>query len=106
MLQCFKGDITAHPVEAIVNAANTQLWHSGGVAEHICRAAGPTFQTMCNAVVAALPQGNVEVGSCVVTDAGDLQCSKVIHAVGPNFASMSWLFVLTMHGLCEHSLGV
>ena len=62
------------------------LWHSGGIAGHISRAAGPNFQTMCNAISAALPQGIVEVGSCVVTEAGQLPCDKVIHAVGPNFA--------------------
>ena len=85
--QVFKGNITTHPVDAIVNAANSKLWHSGGVAEHICRAAGHNFQTMCNAAVANLPGGQVQVGDCVVTDAGELECSKVIHAVGPNFKS-------------------
>lgn len=84
--------VTTHPVDAIVNAANSKLWHTGGVAEHICRAAGHNFQTMCNAAVARLPGGKVEVGECVVTDAGELECSKVIHTVGPNFASkFVWL---------------
>lgn len=86
VLQAFKADISKHSCGAIVNAANSQLWHSGGVAEHISRAAGPDFQTMCNAVRAALPQGIVEIGSCTVTDAGSLPCDKVIHAVGPNIA--------------------
>ena len=40
---------------------------------------------MCDAVRAAQPQDMVEVGSCVVTSAAQLPCSKVIHAVGPNF---------------------
>lgn len=68
-----------------MNAANCQLSHSGGVAEHICRAAGPGFQAMCDAARTAQPRGMVEVGTCVVTSAGQLPCSKVIHAVGPNF---------------------
>ena len=84
-LQAFKGDITQHACGAIVNAANSQLLHSGGVAEHISRAAGPGFQAMCDAVRAAQPQGVVKVGSCVMTDAGQLPCTKVIHAVGPDF---------------------
>lgn len=82
--QVFKEDITKHACGAMVNAANSQLWHSGGIADHICRAAGPDFQATCNAHRAALPQ--VLVGTCVVTDAGYLPCTKVIHAVGPNFA--------------------
>ena len=102
VVQVFKGNITAHPVDAIVNAANSKLWHSGGVAEHICRAAGHSFQTMCNAVVAALP--NLAVGDCVVTDAGELECSKVIHAVGPNFASkFVWL---KPSSTCSHASSV
>jgi len=90
-MQVVKGDITVQTVAAIVNAANSQLWHSGGVAEHISRAAGPNFQAMCNMAVAATPQKQVDVGCCVVTDAEELPCSKVIHAVGPNFAGIKKL---------------
>ena len=85
-MQVYKEDITKHACGAIVNAANSKLLHTGGVAAHISTVAGPSFQTMCNAEAAALPGGVVEVGNCLVTDAGELPCTKVIHAVGPNFA--------------------
>ena len=76
-----------HACGGVVNAANCQLLHSGGVAKHVCKAAGPGFQATCDAVRTAQPRGTVEVASCVVTSAGQLPCSKVIHTVGPNFFS-------------------
>lgn len=85
-MQVYKEDITKHACGAIVNAANCKLLHSGGVAAYLSTAAGSQFQAMCSAKAAALPRGTVEVGNCLVTDAGELPCTKVIHAVGPNFA--------------------
>ncbi|KAL3130378.1 poly ADP-ribose polymerase [Trebouxia sp. C0009 RCD-2024] len=86
LVQVYKEDITKHACGAIVNAANCKLLHTGGVAAYISTAAGPHFQAMCSAEAAALPGGAVEVGNCLVTDAGELPCTKVIHAMGPNFA--------------------
>lgn len=40
-LQLVQGDITAETVDAIVNAANSQLRHGGGVAGVISRRDGP-----------------------------------------------------------------
>lgn len=85
----FKEDITKHACGALVNAANSKLLHAGGVAEHISTAAGPNFQGMCSAAASALPGGVVQVGNCLVTDAGRLPCTKVIHAVGPHFAGQT-----------------
>jgi O-acetyl-ADP-ribose deacetylase (regulator of RNase III) len=67
-------DITALAVDAIANAANTQLLHGGGVAGAISRAGGPAVQRESHA---AAPIG---LGEAVATSAGEMPCRWVIHA--------------------------
>jgi O-acetyl-ADP-ribose deacetylase (regulator of RNase III) len=67
-------DITALAVDAIANAANTQLLHGGGVAGAISRAGGPAVQRESHAVA---PVG---LGEAVETTAGDMPARWVIHA--------------------------
>ena len=74
-------DITGEAVDAIVNAANTQLANAGGVARAISNAAGPELQRACNELVAE--RGPLSTGEAVATDAFRLPCHKVIHTVGP-----------------------
>jgi O-acetyl-ADP-ribose deacetylase len=69
-----EGDITALEVDAIANAANTQLKHGGGVAGAIVRAGGRDIQRESDA---AAP---IELGSAVATGAGSLPARWVIHA--------------------------
>ena len=76
-----QGDITEESVDAIVNAANGQLAHGGGVAGAIARKAGPPLEEESRRWVAL--HGPVETGSIAVTGAGSLPCQWVIHAVGP-----------------------
>lgn len=68
------GDITRIEADAIVNAANTQLWMGGGVAGAIRRAGGAVIERE------AMAQGPIPVGQAVVTSAGMLPCRHVIHA--------------------------
>ncbi|MCL4287242.1 MAG: macro domain-containing protein [Thermoleophilia bacterium] len=77
MIELVRGDITEQRVDAIVNAANPDLAHGGGVAAAIARAAGPDLARES----AAHPP--VPVGSAAATTAGDLPARWVIHAVGP-----------------------
>jgi O-acetyl-ADP-ribose deacetylase len=74
-----KGDITAHEVDAIVNAANKRLMGGGGVDGAIHEAGGPTILRELRRDYAS----GCSTGEAVVTAAGDLKAKFVIHAVGP-----------------------
>jgi putative ATPase len=80
-LALVQGDITLEMVDAIVNAANSQLRHGGGVAGAIVRRGGAAIQDESDAWVAA--HGPVAADQPAVTGAGRLACKAVIHAVGP-----------------------
>jgi O-acetyl-ADP-ribose deacetylase (regulator of RNase III) len=80
-LEIIQGDITTLAVDAIVNAANTELQHGGGVAGVISRKGGPTIQAESDAIIAA--QGPLETGDAVITSGGKLPAKFVIHTPGP-----------------------
>jgi O-acetyl-ADP-ribose deacetylase len=67
-------DITALAVDAIANAANTQLKHGGGVAGAISRAGGPAVQDESDA------KAPIGLGEAVETSGGDMPARWVIHA--------------------------
>jgi O-acetyl-ADP-ribose deacetylase (regulator of RNase III) len=81
-IELMVGDITRVDVEAIVNAANSELWMGGGVAGAIKRAAGPIVEQE------AMTQGPIQPGQAVATSAGALSPPNrwVIHAatMGPD----------------------
>jgi putative ATPase len=81
IIRIVQGDLTAETVDAIVNAANEQLMHGGGVAGAISRRGGPSIQRESTAWVRE--HGPVRTGSAAITGAGSLPCRHVIHAVGP-----------------------
>jgi O-acetyl-ADP-ribose deacetylase (regulator of RNase III) len=73
-IEFLKGDITDMAVDAIVNAANTDLKLGSGVAGAIRRKGGARIQEACDEV------GRIRLGEAAVTTAGNLKAFYVIHA--------------------------
>jgi O-acetyl-ADP-ribose deacetylase (regulator of RNase III) len=73
-LEVIAGDITQLDVDAITNAANTQLKHGGGVAAAISGAAGPELQRESD------EKAPIGLGDAVETSGGELPARYVIHA--------------------------
>jgi len=76
-IEVHRGDITDMDVDAIVNAANSELAPGGGVCGAIHRAAGPRLAEACDAL------GGCATGQARITPGFDLKARQVIHAVGP-----------------------
>jgi O-acetyl-ADP-ribose deacetylase len=72
--EVLQADVTKLDVDAITNAANTELRHGGGVAGAIARAAGPELER------ASRERAPIGLGEAVETPAGELPCKWVIHA--------------------------
>ena len=86
-LEVLQADVTKLEVDAIANAANTQLMHGGGVAGAISRAGGPDVQRESD------ERAPVGLGEAVETTAGDMPARWVIHAAtmelgGPTSAAI------------------
>jgi O-acetyl-ADP-ribose deacetylase (regulator of RNase III) len=73
-LEVIAADVTKLDVDAIANAANTQLRHGGGVAGAISRAGGPEVQRESD------EKAPIGLGEAVETTAGDMPARWVIHA--------------------------
>ena len=78
-----QGDLVNMKVGAIVNAANEQLQHGGGLARAISVAAGPGFQVTSQNMVAH--RGPISVTEAVPQEAHRMPCRYVIHSVGPRY---------------------
>ncbi|MBV9168034.1 MAG: macro domain-containing protein [Solirubrobacterales bacterium] len=80
-------DITALEVDAIANAANTELRHGGGVAGAIARAGGSVIHRE------SAQRAPIGLGEAVETGGGEMPCKWVIHAAtmelgGPSSAEI------------------
>jgi O-acetyl-ADP-ribose deacetylase (regulator of RNase III) len=73
-LEVVQADVTKLEVDAIANAANTQLAHGGGVAGAISRAGGPAVQRESD------EKAPIGLGDAVETTAGEMPARWVIHA--------------------------
>lgn len=82
-LRLYHGDLTEEQVDAIVNAANAQLLHGGGLAAAIVRRGGKEIQDESDAWVRE--HGPISHTQPALTSGGSLPCRYVIHAVGPQW---------------------
>jgi O-acetyl-ADP-ribose deacetylase len=73
-LEVIQADVTKLEVDAIANAANTQLRHGGGVAAAISRSGGPEVQRE------SVEKAPIGLGEAVETTAGEMPARWVIHA--------------------------
>jgi O-acetyl-ADP-ribose deacetylase len=73
-IEVLQADVTQLEVDAIANAANTQLMHGGGVAGAISRAGGPDVQRESS------EKAPIGLGEAVETGAGEMPARYVIHA--------------------------
>lgn len=73
MIKKVIGDITKIEGDVIVNAANTELVHGGGVARAIADAAGEKLIKESKKV------GYCQIGDFAITGAGELKAKKVFH---------------------------
>jgi O-acetyl-ADP-ribose deacetylase (regulator of RNase III) len=69
-----RGDITDAEVDAVVNAANSELWMGAGVAGALKRKGGVVIEEE------ALRQAPIEIGEAILTISGNLAANHVIHA--------------------------
>jgi O-acetyl-ADP-ribose deacetylase (regulator of RNase III) len=69
-----QGDLTESRTDAIVNAANNDLFLGGGVAGAMRSKGGPAIQAECDRL------GPIAVGEAAITGAGRLPAKFVIHA--------------------------
>ena len=77
-IEIIQTGITDLKVDAVVNAANSQLHEGGGVCGAIFSEAGPSeLRQACSKI------GGCETGNAVITPGFNLKANHIIHAVGP-----------------------
>jgi O-acetyl-ADP-ribose deacetylase len=78
-IQIVQDDILTISVAGLVNSTDPNLY----IPPNLAAKAGPALQQACSAI------GWCEVGSAVMTDAGEMPVEKIIHAVGPRWGEGS-----------------
>ncbi|MGU3434882.1 O-acetyl-ADP-ribose deacetylase [Actinomycetes bacterium M1A6_2h] len=85
-IEIVEGDITTLEVDAIVNAANSELLGGGGVDGAIHRAGGPDILAECRKLRKSTYPDGLPAGQAVSTTAGNMPSRWVIHTVGPVYS--------------------
>ncbi|MBU0597700.1 macro domain-containing protein [Patescibacteria group bacterium] len=78
-----QGDICKQKTEAIVNAANNDLLHGGGVAGAIVKCGGKKIQKESDKI------GPIPLGEAAVTSGGKLSAKYVIHAASMKLGELA-----------------
>uniref|UniRef100_A0A8D3B322 Poly [ADP-ribose] polymerase n=1 Tax=Scophthalmus maximus TaxID=52904 RepID=A0A8D3B322_SCOMX len=87
LISVSKADICSFNADAVVNAANEELQHIGGLALGLLKGAGPQLQKLSDDYISK--HGHLRPGDAIVTAAGNLPCKYVVHAVGPRFSELA-----------------
>lgn len=74
-----QGDLTAMEIESIVHYATSDLVLGSGFGSAIAARGGASIQAELKTL------GSLDTGESVVTSAGGLNSSYIVHAVGPRF---------------------
>ncbi|HEY5134738.1 MAG TPA: O-acetyl-ADP-ribose deacetylase [Candidatus Nanopelagicales bacterium] len=82
-IEVVTGDLTTQEVDAIVNAANSELLGGGGLDGAIHAAGGEVILEECIELRRTTWRHGLPTGEAVVTSAGALPARWVIHTVGP-----------------------
>jgi O-acetyl-ADP-ribose deacetylase (regulator of RNase III) len=104
LIQTHHGDITELGVDAIVNAANSDLWMGSGVAGAIKAKGGKEIEDE------AVSIGPIKPGEAVMTTGGKLPARYVIHCAGmpPGGSATFWnvrsSVTTALDIACEHGL--
>lgn len=97
------GDITEFKADVIVNAANEDLDHVGGVAHAISMKGGPSIQEESTQYVRK--KGKLSTGDVWLTKkTGNLPCKALIHAVGPRWINGMQKEEVFLYSVCLKSL--
>ena len=84
LIEVIHNNITKEKVDAIVDAANNELFIGGGVSGAIGNAGGKEYRTNLKKYKKETHFSSLPTGKACITGAGgSLQCKYVIHAVGP-----------------------
>ena len=99
------GDIENFKVDVIVNAANTSLSHTSGVALAISKKGGPKIQKDSEKYIRL--HGILQEGDAILRDeVGDLSCKKIVYAVGPAWKNGTHFEDQVLKNTCKESLNL
>lgn len=100
-IQIKKASIVNLATDAIVNAANENLYPGAGVCGAIFRAAGTNeLQAACQAI------GHCKTGSAVITPGFRSKSKYIIHAVGPRWVDGKHNEPQLLYGAYQHALAL
>ena len=85
IIEVHQGNILNHPVDYLVNSANDELKHSGGLAREIVEKGGREIQDESSRYLNDQGKAKLLPGNVVTTDGGKLMCKKILHVVVPTY---------------------
>ena len=85
IIEVHQVDILNHPADFLVNSANEELKHSGGIAKAIVDKGGYKIQEDCWNILKEKGKSKLMLSDIVSTDAGKLLCKKGLHVVVPKW---------------------